>query len=433
MVSHLGYALRSLTLTVGPESSDVLIKMTQFGVISGRVVTPEGQPISDINIYAQKAIYSNGQRSFKTLKRVQTNDLGEYRLFGLMPGRYFVSAGTIMTTVTGDIYPTLYYPNTTDSSTASSVSVHSGTNVSAVDFVLRHQRPSRIRGKVIDGATGLPAQNVVVTLHPRDGGTPLQNKGGEALFEFADLLPGSYDIHAIAYKASEGVLPLEVGTADLDNVSVLLHPPVGGINGRFIIEGRAGQRDLDQLHVQVLLRGMTGNGLRSTNVRPDGTFTISSVPVGEDYRIEVSGMPSTWYVKNARFGATEALHAATRVESGSNAELEIVASSNSATFDGVVVDDRQNPVSNATVVLVPDINRRQLSSLYRVGKADAVGRIHFEGVTPGDYKAFVWEDVEAEAWQDPEFIQLYESRGESVHFDESSKRTLTLKPIPSEL
>src|SRR5262249_19229252 len=116
-VSYTGYAsppMKSLILGAGQEVHDVLTKLTQFGVISGRVVSPGGDPISDINVYAQKAVFTNGQRSFKTIKRVQTNDLGEYRLFGLLPGRYFVSAGTIALTVTGDIYPTVYYPNTTD-------------------------------------------------------------------------------------------------------------------------------------------------------------------------------------------------------------------------------------------------------------------------------------------------------------------------------
>jgi hypothetical protein len=156
------------------------------------------------------------------------------------------------------------------------------------------------------------------------------------------------------------------------------------------------------------------------------------VPVGEDYRIEVSGMPSTWYIKNARFGSADAVRAAIRVESGSNSDLEIQASPNAGTFDGMVVDDRQNPLQNVTVVLVPDVNRRQLSNFYRAGRSDAAGRVRFEGVTPGDYKAFAWEQIE-ESWQDPEFIQLYETRGEPVHVDEGSNLTLTLKPIPSEL
>ena len=40
-----------------------------------------------------------------------------------------------------------------------------------------------------------------------------------------------------------------------------------------------------------------------------------------------------------------------------------------------------------------------------MGTTDAMGRFHIEGLPPGDYKAFSWEDIETGAWQDPDFIR----------------------------
>jgi hypothetical protein len=57
-VSYTGYApppMKSLILTAGQDVHDVLIKLTQFGVISGRVVSPGGDPISDITSTRKRA------------------------------------------------------------------------------------------------------------------------------------------------------------------------------------------------------------------------------------------------------------------------------------------------------------------------------------------------------------------------------------------
>jgi hypothetical protein len=60
---------------------------------------------------------------------------------------------------------------------------------------------------------------------------------------------------------------------------------------------------------------------------------------------------------------------------------------------------------------------------------DASGRVHLEGITPGDYKAFAWEDVEVSAWQDPDFLRIYEDRGKSVRISEGGTAFLDLRVI----
>jgi hypothetical protein len=94
------------------------------------------------------------------------------------------------------------------------------------------------------------------------------------------------------------------------------------------------------------------------------------------------------------------------------------------------VNTRNEPLSNRTVVLVPDIRRRQRSDLYKVVSTDSAGRFRMQNLSPGDYKLFAWESVETDAWEDPDFIQVYESAGRLVRINEGTGENVQLAVIP---
>ena len=98
--------------------------------------------------------------------------------------------------------------------------------------------------------------------------------------------------------------------------------------------------------------------------------------------------------------------------------------------DAIVRDDRQNLVPGVRVVLVPDPARRVRSDLFRAVRTDADGRIHMEGIPPGDYTLFSWEEVEEGAWQDPNFLSIYEPLGKTVRIGENGRENVELRLIP---
>jgi len=67
--------------------------------------------------------------------------------------------------------------------------------------------------------------------------------------------------------------------------------------------------------------------------------------------------------------------------------------------------------------------------LYRTTSTDAMGHFHVEGVPPGDYRAFAWEDVETGAWLDPDFIRQFEDRGRPIRITESGTSNIELRVI----
>jgi hypothetical protein len=54
-----------------------------------------------------------------------------------------------------------------------------------------------------------------------------------------------------------------------------------------------------------------------------------------------------------------------------------------------------------------------------------------QGIPPGSYRAFAWEDVERDAWQDPGFLTLIEGRGTTVQVSEGMQADADLIIIPA--
>jgi hypothetical protein len=89
------------------------------------------------------------------------------------------------------------------------------------------------------------------------------------------------------------------------------------------------------------------------------------------------------------------------------------------------------PAPGVRVVLVPDSARRNEFRLFKESTTDQYGRFDMRGIAPGDYKLFSWEQVEPNAWEDPDFLKPFEEKGESVSLQEGDGKSLDLVAIRS--
>jgi hypothetical protein len=166
--------------------------------------------------------------------------------------------------------------------------------------------------------------------------------------------------------------------------------------------------------------------LRSGNPDRQGKFSFDNVlPI--DYRLGIEDLPQGYFLKEARFGATDLLGQPYRLAS-SNATLEVVIGANSGHIDGTIVDDNLQAAPGVQTVLVPDRSRNR-AELYKAGRTDRDGRWSFDNIPPGDYKVFAWDGIDPYSWFDPEVVRRYESRAQAVHVGESSKQTLQVRLI----
>jgi hypothetical protein len=101
-------------------------------------------------------------------------------------------------------------------------------------------------------------------------------------------------------------------------------------------------------------------------------------------------------------------------------------------IEGTVTDENDLPSVGVVVALVPEGERRHQFRLYKDTTTDQYGQFILRGVAPGAYKLFSWKEVENNAWQDPDFLASFESKGTKVTAEEDGHIAIRLKLIPTE-
>lgn len=433
----------SLTVLPGQNISDLLFRMVPEGILSGRVIDEDGAPVVDAAVTALGMQVRRGQRKLFAIATVQTNDLGEYRLYDLRPGRYYVRAASQEQYVKGKerpksndtglvrrAYAAVFYPGTSDAKEAVAVTVPSGQEVPLADMTLVPTSAVSVRGHVFNAISGKPLNGCCVFLVP-GGGVVLDDNGPgwlagpDGAFEIDNVVPGSFILDVNAHTNGEwheARLPIEVGNAGLDDLNLTIFPEVT-IAGRVTVEGRETVR-LSALHVlmEELECGFCANG-RDAAVNADGTFQLVGVPPGK-YQVVVQGGPAAGYLKSARFHGESSPDDVLNVRAGDEGPLEILLNSGGCQIDGSVADRDGLPLPRATVVLVPDGQRRQFYSLYKDVKTDQAGSFVLTGIAPGDYELFAWNDVEYGEWEDPDFLGPLEPYATRVNDEDCERNPL---------
>ncbi len=86
-------ASASIAVAAG-ETREVPLAMVQGAIIAGRVFDETGAVVSNMTVQAYSVGYQNGFSLLQTAVTKTTDDRGEYRLFWLPPGDYYVGATT---------------------------------------------------------------------------------------------------------------------------------------------------------------------------------------------------------------------------------------------------------------------------------------------------------------------------------------------------
>jgi Carboxypeptidase regulatory-like domain len=430
----------ALSLDPGQRLADIVLRMSPQAVIAGRVVDEDGDPAPNIQLQLLRYSYRKGKRKLEPWENSSTNDLGEYRLFGLSPGTYYLSAtpneGPRPETGRQGYAPT-YYPGTSDSTGATALELLPGTLLRGVEITLMKTRTIRLRGRVVDTA-GTATMGVNVMLTPREdpvsmfGPQSSANMDSQGNFEFPNVVPGAYLVQASkqagANKIYAATQAVDARGNDVENI-VLELAPAAELKGYLRVEGRA-LANLTDLQVSLQSDGPNYQGWTGGPVKADGSFTIPNVAPAH-YELNVHGFSEDYYIKSAALGGKDILEAGITFTAGTSGAIEIVLASTGGQVEGVVLNADQQPATEASVVAVPDEPRRTQLRFYKEDHTDQYGRFTIKGIAPGRYKLFAWEDVEDGAYQDPEFIKRFEALGEAIAIRENSHESAQLKLIPA--
>jgi hypothetical protein len=171
---------------------------------------------------------------------------------------------------------------------------------------------------------------------------------------------------------------------------------------------------------------------RSTlaGIAADGTFVIPNVFEGR-YQIYLGAspgsIPSDLYISGIRQGALDIRNEGFVDVRGSMLPIEITIAAGAGIVQGTVEAPGGGVPTHADVVLVPQVPRRGNVMFYDRTIIDDKGQFKFQGVAPGEYKVFAFEQLEDTAEQNPAFVARYETLGQAVTVNSSSTTEIRVR------
>jgi 5-hydroxyisourate hydrolase-like protein (transthyretin family) len=294
-----------INLADGESVDGIDIALTRGGVITGKIIDANGQPLVQEPIQLTR-LHERGQKSRLHLPHsfmFPTDDRGVYRLFGVPRGRYVVSVGVderrgYPRVGLGKRYHALtYHPDTTDESKAKIVEVTSGSEATGVDITLGLATKSyRASGRIIDAATGKPVAGINYgygsLAEERTHFQSAVNTG------FTSNLRGEFDLegippgHYAAFAASTGEnsiysdpAPFEIIDSDVEGLVIKLRRG-STLTGVVVVEGATPPEGLSKvsdlrLSVDVASQSIAPSLGATVHVSADGSFRATGLRPGK--------------------------------------------------------------------------------------------------------------------------------------------------------
>jgi protocatechuate 3,4-dioxygenase beta subunit len=441
----------TLSLSKGQTLDTIEFRLSPHSVITGRVLDEDGDPVMGASVQLVRPRYFQGRKQMLPMSNAMTNDLGEYRLFGVAPGKYYLSVtgrqgydfavNRSASSKPEEGYAPTYYPGAEDIASATQLNVPVGRTIQGVDVTLRKTLTFRVKGKVIGAPSG-STRPVMISLAPKDEDSmsammrtvrSSSRKDGE--FEISGVRLGSYVLQALYMEGPNeslsGRLAIEVTDHDLDNLTVNLSPG-GEVQGSVRIEGEGSSPNVRDLYVYLQPRSrsyMMGN--TSARVKEGGAFTIPNAPQ-DLFDVRVNGAPPEFYVKSIRLGEIDVLeNGLDLTQTGSASGLDIVLSPTAAQLEGSVVDEKGDPVRGAAVILRPTKAEPAalVSQMLKFITTDQNGTFRMQGITPGEYNLISFDGVDTLEAQDPDLLQEHSADAVKLVLRDNARETKQLKVI----
>lgn len=438
---------RNIALTAGQPPLDLSFSLTEAGVITGVLSDENGRPLGNATVGAFQVRYQDGRPLLSQVRTIDTNELGEYRLYWIPPGDYLVGFSAARSnvgsaTIVGGpesraIQTRTYYPGTPDLSGARTVTVTSGKESGGVNFGVRTIPTFTISGRISNPFAPPPAPGAAepsllelpgFTLVNRDVvGAPdivlstfanalsLADRQ-KGLFELRAIPPGRYDLYgtistpafATAYT---GRVSIEVFGQDLKDIVIPVHPPAE-VRGRVVAEGVTlpEQTSIKLRSTQTGIRVSAGV---ETAANATGEFVFKALVEGT-YRLDVA-LPPNSFVSDLRQG-NQSIYGdgLVHVLDGSPVPVQVTIAANAGSVTGTLIQPEGRSGTDTTVVAIPEGQRRNNLMLFAAGRADRSGQFTVDNIAPGSYKFFAFESAMQSAWMNSAFLARYEEQGVPV-------------------
>lgn len=426
----------SIVVNQGETLASIDFALPRGGVISGRISDEFGELMPQVQVSAQRFTYSSdGQRRLAGAGTATTDDRGEFRIYGLMPGEYVVQGSVRSTNVLfagpppnpndfADGYPPTFYPGTPSAAAAQRISLGIGEEIN-VQFSLTSARLARITGTVRDseGRAAYPAEVIMQPRAPMDiasvSSINYSMTGADGSFAFANVAPGEYLVHVRPMPTGReaageaGTVPVTITGSDIANVRITTSRGAV-VSGRVIWEGtasrinplpigppRVGATPAEQSGI--LAPGFGADPSADGAIADDGSFRLG----GMAGRIFLSiPTPPSWTVRSVTLDGQDITDVPLDVTGRASIDdVRITLTDKLTSVAGSVSDSRGQAVTQYVVVLLPAEEKEPaVAARYmRTGRPDTNGRYEWRNIRPGRYVIAALESLEQGRQYAPEF------------------------------
>jgi TonB family protein len=269
----------------------------QTGVVTGQLLSKEGQPVSGVRVSAM-LVPDSGlpvPTAITLVSFVTTDNAGRYRLENIPPGRYYVTAGLVE-------FPS-YYPGVAALSDATPVNVAAGATVTGIDFKL-------VVGVTVSGRVIRPANQAATGIQRAELSGPVRMAGPlseatvnpDGTFRFLNVRPGTYTLSLRPAAQLGQRIVVVVADKDVTGLEVVVQPLRYDVTGRLEVEGE-GLLPRFSLSFAPTTRGALSS--TSSGWFPNGSFR-ASLEEGE-YRPVLSGLPAGYTLRSISSGSLDLL------------------------------------------------------------------------------------------------------------------------------
>ena len=428
---------KPITVAEEQDVKDVVVKLFPLALVSGHVLDEDGDPVVRAQVQALRYVYQRGGvRQLNPAGIATTNDLGEYQLLDLEPGRYYFLAAVqpkmarpvmrMRSATPEQAYPNTFYPSASQAEQATATQIGAGAQVTGIDFRLHKVAAFHIRGKAIDGRTGQPLRNAMISIQTSGSFLPGRNQIQQnGTFDVPGVVSGSYTVNCQTEDLS-GHQVMDIGDHDVDDVVLVVRPPFE-ITGTVRLEGNPPpQEHRGQMRVNLNMIEI-GNGAGAT-VNPDGSFALKITP--GKYQIYASCEAGA-YVKSMHFGDQDVTSGKIDLTQQSSGALNIVCGTDVGQIQGSVQNESGEPAAQVLVSVVPDDEHQSRVDLFYQLASDQNGKFDYHDIAPGEYKVFAWESMDAEMLLSAEFRKAFESRAAAVTISPGGNASVQIKMIPA--
>jgi hypothetical protein len=439
-----------LTIGSGDVRDKLDILLPRGGVITGRITDELGQPIGGAMAQAMRVRFVDGLRQLVDVGSGMasltyggiTDDRGEYRIYGLAPGRYYVavSYGRYTSGQTDDrqTYPRTYFPGNASIAGAGAVTV-TAADTAAASVSLFPTSLVQVTGRVLT-ARNEPSL-ATLTLLPVAAGYAIEAGGRltgrtdeSGSFTLKGVPQGEYVLQARGVRDSLEVAAtqLGVGSQDVRGV-VLITAPTAAVAGKLVVEDPPQGLGPGAFHVRPVAMASSAMTARVPYGIPpvgaDGTFTTVGL-VGR-YALRLSN-PVGWWLKSVTIDGKDVTDSGYEFPPGETVTVTVTATRQMGSISGAVKGSTGKPISDCSVVAFSsnaELWGPQTRHIVTTA-SDSDGTFTLEGVVPGEYMVVAVPALEDGEETDGDRLAVWKASGVRVSVTSARSASVALTMMP---